>query len=357
MVPVDRQNYSGRMRQRQHRHYTERSVRTGCTGDVTAHQPLLHSFQSKATARKVTFASLWTDGSTRRAFQTTRSVEKLMHAPSATPTSVVNVASQRYIICTNNMPARVSGSTPSGPAEPAVLTTPHSSTTTSQPQAKDNTKNRDPLTVLSKLLSSSNLPSPQPTDTLRTLYTSIKRRSQLRRLTSKQLTEFLSLIGSLSLPAPRAPCIYLSKLISRIVEPSFQTHWPFVMEISRDKEQLGYALSGTDRYWIMRAQLAKVVVAEGENLRSGECVSREPQVIMSNVQQVIHGFTLFHKQIINISEYGATPLIQRSTSHIFIPYFPFTHLIIFRSWLSVCARFWNCMPTPIPGFSTSCGRF
>jgi hypothetical protein len=41
------------------------------------------------------------------------------------------------------------------------------------------------------------------------------------------------------------------------------------MEIARDKEKLFNVLSGTDRYWLMRAQLTKVVVAEGEKLRSG----------------------------------------------------------------------------------------
>jgi hypothetical protein len=76
-------------------------------------------------------------------------------------------------------------------------------------------------------------------------------------------------MGSLSLPAPRAPCIYLSKLLPYVTGASSQTHWKFVMEIARDKEKLFNVLSGTDRYWLMRAQLTKVVVAEGEKLRSG----------------------------------------------------------------------------------------
>jgi hypothetical protein len=216
------------------------------------------------------------DGSARRARQTTRSVEKLIPAPApaAIPTSVVNAAGRWNLICTNNMSAPVSGSTPLRKAK----TAPNSSIV-SKAHAKDNTKNMDPLTVLSNFLSSSNLTFPQPDklpiNTLRSLYTSLKRRSQLRHLTSKQLTELLSLMGSLSLPAPRPPCIYLSKLISCVEESLFQTHWPFVLGVARDKEQLGHALSGTDRYWIMRAQLAKVVVAEGEKLRSGKCVSYE----------------------------------------------------------------------------------
>lgn len=128
----------------------------------------------------------------------------------------------------------------------------------------------DPLVKLKHILTPSTPPiALAPARTLKKLYTLAKSRAQLPRLTSKQFTQLLSLMGTLSLPAPRAPCIYFSKLVSHIDESSFQTHWPFVLEVVRDKEELGWKLDGTDRYWMMRAQLAKVVVAEGENLRSG----------------------------------------------------------------------------------------
>jgi hypothetical protein len=278
-MPVGRQNCSRRIRQWQHWHHIEHSVRM-CTGDVTAHHSYfaMCSSQSKAAARKVILASLKKYDSTRPAPQTTRSMEKLMRASTGTvtPTSVAS----RHL---NNLTARVSESSALSTAKTRALTTPHTATITSQYQAKDNPPSND---LLSRLLSSGNLSSPLPDQlpatSLRPLYIFLKRRSQLHRLTSKQLTELLSLMGSLSVPAPRAPCIYLSKLTSCVTEPSFQVHWPFIMEIARDKEQLGYALNGTDRYWIMRAQLTKVVVAEGETLRSGECLSYE-RAILSNL--------------------------------------------------------------------------
>lgn len=128
----------------------------------------------------------------------------------------------------------------------------------------------DPLVKLQHILTPSTPPiTPVSTRTLKKLYTLAKSRAQLSRLTSKQFTQLLSLMGTLSLPAPRAPCIYFSKLVSHIDESSSRTHWPFVLEVVRDKEELGWKLDGTDQYWMMRAQLAKVVVAEGEILRSG----------------------------------------------------------------------------------------
>ncbi|RDB25602.1 hypothetical protein Hypma_006449 [Hypsizygus marmoreus] len=134
---------------------------------------------------------------------------------------------------------------------------------------------QDSVTTLAKFLSPKNLSSSTPqklsAETLKALYVSIKTHSQLSRLTSKQLTELLSLMGTLSIPAPRNPCMYFSKHISHIdsgSDTTFITHWPFVLEVANDKERtLGHALNGTDRYWIMRAQLAKVVVTEGEQLQ------------------------------------------------------------------------------------------
>ncbi|KAF9468220.1 hypothetical protein BDZ94DRAFT_1247497 [Collybia nuda] len=129
----------------------------------------------------------------------------------------------------------------------------------------------DPVVQLNRILTPSILLSaPVPAQTLKRLYILVKSQDQLHRLTSKQLTRLLSLMGSLSLPAPRAPCIYFSKLISHIDKSSFQTFWPFILEIAQDKQKLGWKLDGTDRYWIMRAHLMNVTVAEGESLRSGD---------------------------------------------------------------------------------------
>ena len=189
------------------------------------------------------------------------------------PTCIANWVGRRYIISTNNMPASVSGSPRSSTSETSPFTAPRS-TIISQPHPRGNTDNTDPFIILSKFLSPHICPQPGklPANTLRLLYMSLRQSCQLRRLTSKQLTQLLSLMGSLSLPTPRAPCIYISTLISCVAESPFQTHWPFVLSIARDKERLGHALNGTDRYWIMRAQLAKVVVTEGEDLRSSKLV-------------------------------------------------------------------------------------
>ena len=240
-----------------------------------------------------------------------------MHSPLAI---VANGGGRWYPACIN-MPARVSGSTPSSPVKTEVLTVPQSSASpnTSHPRTEDNTKDMNPLGVLRELLSSRNLsarPNKLSTSTIRFLYSALKRRSRLRCLTSKQLTELLCLLGSLSLQAPRSPCIYLSKRISYVAEPSFQTHWPFVLEIARDKERLGYALSGTDRYWIMRAQLVKVVTADDEKLRSGKPVPREAfdEVEYPTGDPRLHALSQAAVQYLRIWRHSSDPEIH-------LPYF------------------------------------
>ncbi|KAF8071679.1 hypothetical protein FPV67DRAFT_1482283 [Lyophyllum atratum] len=144
---------------------------------------------------------------------------------------------------------------------------------TPQTSAASSMADIDSLETLSNFLSPHNLRSSTPhilsADTLEMLYGSIKALNQLCRLSSKQLTELLSLLGSLSLPQPRNLCIYLNKFVLHMDgEDDHATHWAFVLEVARDKEKvLGQSLNGTDRYWVMRALLTKVVLAEGESLQ------------------------------------------------------------------------------------------
>lgn len=134
---------------------------------------------------------------------------------------------------------------------------------------------RDPLATLSSFLSRPKAHiSTHPKisiDTLKSLYISLKSQSLLKCLSSKQLTGLISLVGSLSLPPPRNHCIYFSNLVSHVdLDSTHRVHWPFVLEIAQDKEKLlRQTLNGTDRYWIMRAQLSKVVVIGSEELQAG----------------------------------------------------------------------------------------
>ena len=101
------------------------------------------------------------------------------------------------------------------------------------------------------------------------LYQSAKSQHELVCLSSKRFTELLSLLGTLSLPSPRNPCIYLSKLLPRVEESTFEPCWSTVAEIGLTKERLLKTLNGTDRYWIMRAQLAQMVPVGKEPLGLG----------------------------------------------------------------------------------------
>jgi hypothetical protein len=197
-----------------------------------------------------------------------------------------------------------------------VLATPHNVRDT----AASPVERRDSFAQLTEILSPSASSSitPVPARAVRKLYTVVASRSQLRRLSSKQLTRLLSLMGTISLPPPRATCIYFSNLVKHIEESSFREFWPFVLEVARDKEALGLHLDGTDRYWIMRAQLAKVVVAEGEILRSGAFTTNLaccPWLIPRNIgDSRLHALSVAHEQYLRIRRHSPDPSVH-------LPYF------------------------------------
>ncbi|KAG6837229.1 hypothetical protein H0H93_012623 [Arthromyces matolae] len=103
-------------------------------------------------------------------------------------------------------------------------------------------------------------------DTLKLLYNTVKAQGQLELLSSKHLTELISLFGTLSLPDPRNGLIYISKLAPHVTSRGDDTEkWDFLIEVARDKQKtLKMKLNGTDGFWLMRALLTKVVLAEGE---------------------------------------------------------------------------------------------
>ncbi|KAG6918657.1 hypothetical protein DXG01_012778 [Tephrocybe rancida] len=105
-------------------------------------------------------------------------------------------------------------------------------------------------------------------DTIRALYCFVKAQGQLRLFSPKQFTELISLFGTLSLPDSRNGLIYLSKLAPLVtVKNDNKEHWDFLIEIARDKQKTSkMKLNGTDGFWLMRALLTKVVLADGETI-------------------------------------------------------------------------------------------
>ncbi|KAG5651722.1 hypothetical protein H0H81_007692 [Sphagnurus paluster] len=141
----------------------------------------------------------------------------------------------------------------------------------------------DAATTLIKFLST---PYKLSAHTLKSLYASTKASGHLQRLTPKHLTDLISLLGALSISPDRSPRMYASRHLSfvladeeplpirkrRVYEAETRTevHWPFVLEVVRDKEKLlGQSLNGTDRYWLMRALLVQLVSPESPKVEPG----------------------------------------------------------------------------------------
>lgn len=115
-------------------------------------------------------------------------------------------------------------------------------------------------------------PSRRPTpNTIRSLYISAKTRGQLSQLNSGILTTLIGLFGSLSVDPSTKP-VYASSLLPRVRgSPVLRDYWPFVKEVVSFKEQRGMLLAHSDRYWMMRAELASLPTCK-EGQRSGEII-------------------------------------------------------------------------------------
>ena len=72
------------------------------------------------------------------------------------------------------------------------------------------------------------------------------------------LTLLIVLFGSLSVDANPFP-IYTDPLVSHLLAISTRrTHWPFVLKVGKYKSERGTPLHDSDRFWLMRAELAVV---------------------------------------------------------------------------------------------------
>lgn len=111
------------------------------------------------------------------------------------------------------------------------------------------------------LISPRILPDPyrRPTpNTIRSLYISAKARGQLSQLDSGMLSTLIDLFGSLSVD-PSSRCVYTSSVLPSVRGgPITRDYWAFVKEVVSFKEQRGMTLAHSDRYWMMRAELANL---------------------------------------------------------------------------------------------------
>lgn len=124
------------------------------------------------------------------------------------------------------------------------------------------------LAMLLSLTKSSDVAS---VDNLVSLYKIASQQSLLQRLSAEQLTEILSICGTLSLPFPRLSSVYDSHLVPFFQPPSANTnYWSFVLKVSRDKKRLSHNLTLQDRYWVMRACLARISRVVGGTIRAGK---------------------------------------------------------------------------------------
>ncbi|KAG2341324.1 hypothetical protein BDR05DRAFT_965347 [Suillus weaverae] len=101
-------------------------------------------------------------------------------------------------------------------------------------------------------------PSRRPTpNTIRSFYISAKARGQLSQLDSGMLSALIGLFGSLSVDSRR--CVYTSSLLPSVKDgPVTRDYWAFVKEVVSFKQQRGMTLVHSDRYWMMRAELASL---------------------------------------------------------------------------------------------------
>jgi hypothetical protein len=125
------------------------------------------------------------------------------------------------------------------------------------------------IDVLRDFLSPRNVSSCNPQmhtpNTLRSLYLSVKSRSQVSEL---DLSSILSFFGSLSVISEDHTKYsqHMHPLATRVDSKKTRTYWPLVQEIARDKERLGNGLSNQDRYWVLRSELARVKLFAVESL-------------------------------------------------------------------------------------------
>ncbi|KAG1821816.1 uncharacterized protein BJ212DRAFT_1585771 [Suillus subaureus] len=129
-------------------------------------------------------------------------------------------------------------------------------------QESSPSNNTRAISALQEILTSPALvldPSRRPTpNTIRSFYISAKARGQLSQLDSGMLSALIGLFGSLSVDSARK-CVYTSSLLPYVKDgPVTRDYWAFVKEVVSLKQQRGMRLVHSDRYWMMRAELASL---------------------------------------------------------------------------------------------------
>lgn len=72
------------------------------------------------------------------------------------------------------------------------------------------------------------------------------------------LSALIGLFGSLSVDST-SRSVYISSLLPYVkVGPVTRDYWAFVKEVVSSKQQRGTTLAHSDRYWMMRAELASL---------------------------------------------------------------------------------------------------
>ncbi|KIJ66702.1 hypothetical protein HYDPIDRAFT_85409 [Hydnomerulius pinastri MD-312] len=130
----------------------------------------------------------------------------------------------------------------------------------SSPTTTDTQTNTTAIDTLRAFLSPNNVTSSCPhiytPNTIRSFYYSAESRDQLGKLDSNMLSVLISLFGSLSIDPPRS-LVYRVPLASHLVGDSVKrSHWAFVVKLGKYKQQSGMTLGDSDRFWLMRAELA-----------------------------------------------------------------------------------------------------
>ncbi|KIJ14252.1 hypothetical protein PAXINDRAFT_169866 [Paxillus involutus ATCC 200175] len=116
------------------------------------------------------------------------------------------------------------------------------------------------IDILRLILSQDNVISDRPylrsPNTIRSLYYSAESGNQLGKLDSNMLSVLIGLFGSLSID-PQTSLVYTVPLASHFVgEAARRSHWALVLKVGKYKQQTGMTLQDSDRFWLMRAELA-----------------------------------------------------------------------------------------------------
>jgi hypothetical protein len=118
-----------------------------------------------------------------------------------------------------------------------------------------------PVDVLFRFLSGeltkSDNPQTYDAEALSSHFVSLRTAGLLKRLGQVHLSSLISIFGTLSI-SPARNYIYKNSLASHIKCNSRRTYWSFIAHIAMEKESMGWGLTLSDHYWLMRADLAIV---------------------------------------------------------------------------------------------------